>query len=92
MKQAMQMLGASLINFDWSDALPRHDITVPAGTFQGTAVTTANVNLGIMSISVDVWVHPEVPVNGMVKSASSNGIETVLLAYGQEGATTTLAP
>src|SRR5215813_13384836 len=90
MKQAMQMFGASLVSFDWSDALPRRDITVPAGTFQGTAVTAANVNLGILSISVDVWVHPEVPVNGMVKSASSNGIETVLLAYGQDGATTTL--
>ncbi len=86
LKQAMQAFGAELVSFAWTAALPRQDVSVPAGTFEATARTTANVDVGFMSVTVDAWVHPEVPVEGLVESRSSNGIETALLAYGQDGA------
>lgn len=63
-------------------------VTVPAGTFPATAKITAETTfLGSKYVSTS-WMHPQVPINAMVKSVSDdNKMVMELLDYGTSGAT-----
>ncbi len=59
---------------------------VPAGTFKGATASRSEVSfLGKKYIS-DVWLHPAVPLNGMVKSVANTGQTIELLDFGMKGA------
>ena len=66
--------------------LPREDVDVPAGHFAQTIRTTEKLDPG-GSREVTRWSHPDVPFDGAVKRLTSDGRERVLLAYGDDGAT-----
>ena len=64
-------------------AAPKEAVTVPAGTFAGTAKVGHEFTVMGMTHRTTVWVHPAVPFGGMVKSQSEDGkYTTVLLDYG----------
>jgi hypothetical protein len=63
------------------------DVTVPAGTFKGTTVVTSEMTATGESEETKSWVHPAVPMSGVVKSTYDGGDYTmVLLDYGMTGA------
>ncbi len=54
------------------------DVTVPAGTFQGTALAKTK--------DASAWVHPGVPISPLVKAVSADGkTVTELLDFGFDG-------
>jgi len=61
-------------------------ITVPAGTFAGTMKGTTIMQMFGSSLSATGFYHPDVPISGLVKSTSSNGVEMSLLDFGTSGA------
>jgi hypothetical protein len=63
------------------------DVVVPAGTFKGTTVVTSEITATGESEETKSWVHPAVPMSGVVKSVYDDGDYTmVLLDYGTTGA------
>jgi hypothetical protein len=61
-------------------------VTVPAGIFAATNSQRASVKIIGMTIETDSWFHSAVPVNGMVKSVTTDGkSETVLISFGFDG-------
>jgi hypothetical protein len=66
---------------------PQEDVTVPAGTFHGAYKRQQKIETSKASSEQTVWVHPAVPISGVVKSEEiSKPNKTVLLAYGMTGA------
>lgn len=61
-------------------------ITVPAGTFHGTVKASTTMQIFGNSLTSTGYYHPEVPISGLVKSTSSNGVEMSLLDFGMTGA------
>lgn len=59
-------------------------VTVPAGTFAGTTKVHTKVKVMFSTIEGDSFMHPDVPVNGVVKSASKDSV-TELLDFGFNG-------
>ncbi|HOP64890.1 MAG TPA: hypothetical protein PK906_16045 [Spirochaetota bacterium] len=60
-------------------------VTVPAGTFAGTTMLKASVKL-IFTFTQISYLHPGVPVNGLVKATDEDGkVLQVLLDYGFNG-------
>jgi len=63
-------------------------IRVPAGTFSGTTKTDAEVKIFGMTVKSTTHSHPSVPINGMVRSETSDGKSVIeLLDFGLQGAT-----
>jgi hypothetical protein len=62
-------------------------VHVSAGNFNGSTKTSSEVSfLGKKYIS-DIWLHPSVPINGMVKSVNKNeDMKIELLDFGLSGA------
>lgn len=61
-------------------------ITVQAGTFLGTVKANTNLyTFGTWSPAL-AYFHPDVPISGLIKSASDNGIKVELLDFGTSGA------
>lgn len=58
-------------------------VTVPAGTFAGTTKVHTKVKM-IFTIEGDSYLHPDVPVNGVVRSTSKDTV-TELLDFGFNG-------
>jgi hypothetical protein len=48
-------------------------VTVPAGTFAGTTRIHSEGSVFGRTFEADGWFHPIVPINGMVKSVSTDG-------------------
>ena len=86
------MLGTNFAAFQWSfgPAAEKKDVTVPAGTFQGTQPVFAKVQIAFITASATAWVHPAVPLNGGVRTEGSDGGVTELVAFGESGATSEL--
>jgi len=62
-------------------------VTVPAGNFSGCTKTQTLVEFLGDKYSSTVWLHSDVPINGMVKSISNNGkMITELIDFGLSGA------
>jgi hypothetical protein len=70
---------------------PKEDITVAAGTFKGAAKFKGTISMGPFSREIIGWYHPAVPMNGAVKSESTDGdFVHELLDYGTSGAKSAL--
>lgn len=62
-------------------------ITVPAGTFKKTTQMDSVVSVMGMTFRSTVHLHPDVPINGVVRSESSDGKSvSELLDFGKSGA------
>lgn len=61
-------------------------VTVPAGTFQGTVKASTTMHVFGNWLTATGFYHPDVPISGLVKSTSSNGVEMSLLDFGTSGA------
>jgi hypothetical protein len=85
MKSAYQPVLDSLV-IRWN-ALPQEDAAVTAGTFTASYKGVSTVALGGRSITSDVWWHPAVPINGMVRAVSRDPATTSeLVRFGTTGA------
>jgi len=61
-------------------------IQVPAGSFAGTSTIKATVKVLMSTVESQVWLNPAVPVNGVVKSMTTDGKTVVeLLSFGFDG-------
>lgn len=82
---ALQSTWSKLINVDTSfkNGGP---VTVPAGTFASTSTATAEMKILFKTFKSTSWLHPDVPVNGVVRSASDDGKNvTELISFGFDG-------
>jgi hypothetical protein len=61
-------------------------LTVVAGTFNGTTKATSKTSMTGSSEETTSWMHPAVPVYGVVKSTSSDEMTMELLDFGMTGA------
>jgi hypothetical protein len=67
------------------------DVTVAAGDFKGCATMTARASVGPVKTDTRAWLHPAVPLNGIVKAEATDGSSTMeLLDYGTTGAVSAL--
>ena len=70
------------------DQMPQEDAQVIAGTFAACYKGRSTVSFANETTTSDVWFHPAVPVNGMVKSVGVDSpMTTELVDFGMEGAT-----
>ncbi len=61
-------------------------VTVPAGTFASTSTANAEIKIIFKTFKSTSWLHPDVPVNGVVRSASDDGKSvTELISFGYNG-------
>jgi hypothetical protein len=61
-------------------------VTVPAGTFASTSTAKAELKILFKTFKSTSWLHPDVPVNGVVRSASDDGKNiTELISFGFDG-------
>jgi hypothetical protein len=92
MKDSMKMLAQTLVTFDWvkKESLPREDLVVPAGRFDGTATFPFTLTVLWKTITVTTHIHPEVPVYGVVRTDASTGRISELLSFGESGAESVL--
>lgn len=82
---ALQSTWSKLINVDTSFK-QGGPITVPAGTFASTSTAKAEVKILFKTFKSTTWLHPDVPVNGVVRSASDDGKNvTELISFGFNG-------
>lgn len=62
-------------------------ITVPAGTFSNTIKVKSEMSFLGSTHTSEGYLHPDVPINGLVKSVSSeDNFSTVLVDFGKTGA------
>lgn len=67
------------------------EMRVPAGTFREALRGEREVRIGGARVGeMTLWLHSEVPINGMVRSVSSNGTTVELVDFGTSGATPTI--
>lgn len=66
----------------------REDVEVAAGTFRGAAKQPRELEFMEQRLEADVWVHPAVPVSGIVRfrARGTGGHELELIGFGLEGA------
>lgn len=66
---------------------PQEDVTVPAGTFRGCYKRSQKVETQHAASEQTVWVHPAVPISGVVRSEEvGKPNKTELLTWGISGA------
>ncbi len=69
-----------------SSAADGGSVAVPAGSFAGTSTIKTTMKVMISTIEMQTWLHPAVPINGMVKSMTTDGKTVVeLLSFGTNG-------
>lgn len=72
---------------------PQSDVTTPAGTFRGCYRQNTKLGFSGDNAEMSVWIHPGVPLSGVVKAETTDRAWTVqLLAFGTEGAESELTP
>ena len=78
---------SGLVTQKTDQAAPGGTLKTAAGTFTQTVKVRSNVSFLGRSYPSEAWLHPAVPINGMVKSVSGDGTQTVeLLSFGLSGA------
>ncbi|MBN1500317.1 MAG: hypothetical protein JW982_09180 [Spirochaetes bacterium] len=61
-------------------------VSVPAGNFQGSTKITSSVKILFKTYKATTYLHPDVPVNGVIKTVSEDGeVLSELLDYGFDG-------
>jgi hypothetical protein len=94
MMQAMWKPAMSAFVIDWSASAPRENARADAGEFEGCYKRRMDIGIGPYHQKTDAWLHPAVPINGIVRSASigKNPSLTELVAFGTEGAVSAFGP
>lgn len=65
------------------EGAPREDVTVAAGTFKGSFKFHSEGGFGPFRSAADAWIHPDVYLNGLVRSVAEGGESSMdLLAFG----------
>jgi hypothetical protein len=96
----MQLMSAmwkpvlSAFVIDWAATAPRENASASAGDFAGCYKRRLDLSVGGYHQKTDAWMHPAVPINGIVRSASvgKNPSLTELIAFGNEGAKSAFGP
>ncbi len=61
-------------------------VSVPAGNFSASSKITTTVKILFQTITATTYLHPDVPVNGVIKTVSDKGeVMSELLDYGFNG-------
>ena len=61
-------------------------VTVPAGKFASTSTAKSEVKILFKTFKSTTWLHPDVPVNGVVRTSSEDGENvTELISFGYNG-------
>lgn len=72
--------------------VPQEDVTVPAATFRGAYKRQQKVETAQATTDQNVWIHPAVPISGVVKSEEiGKPNKTELLTWGVSGAKSELS-
>ncbi len=79
----------NMMTISWEN-MPKEDVTVPAGEFKQSFKFSAKTSIGLFSFKSENWCHPEVPINGIVKSEGENGFKMELVDFGHSGATSVI--
>lgn len=92
--QAMWKPVLSSFVIDWSASAPRENANAGAGQFDGCYKRRLDIGVGPYHQKTDAWLHPAVPINGIVRSATvgKNPSITELIAFGNQGATSAFSP
>lgn len=95
--QLMSAMWKPVLNsfvIDWSVSAPRENASAGAGQFEGCYKRRLDIGVGPYHQKTDAWLHPSVPINGIVRSASvgKNPSLTELVAFGTEGAVSAFGP
>lgn len=84
--QQVKAMGTSLGNARWGEATAtREDLRVDAGMFRGAWRVGSTFALRGGSLDVTAWAHSAVPFDGLVRWVATNGDESVLIGYGDDG-------
>jgi hypothetical protein len=76
----------SALVISWAD-LPREDAQVPAGSFAGCFKQRSTASFAGYEMTSDAWLHPAVPINGLVRSVGvDKPVSMELVAFGTSGA------
>ncbi|MBI3200455.1 MAG: hypothetical protein HYZ29_02860 [Myxococcales bacterium] len=71
---------------------PQEDVTVPAATFRGAYKRQQKMEVGQAQSDQNVWIHPAVPISGVVKSEEiGKPAKTELITWGTTGAKSEMA-
>jgi len=94
MMQAMWKPILSQFVIDWSASAPREDASAGAGRFEGCYKRRLDIGVGPYHQKTDAWLHPVVPINGIVRSATvgKNPSISELIAFGNTGAVSSFSP
>ncbi len=88
--QSMKPVFQSSINMlavSWQ-GLPRETASVTAGTFPGCFKAMTDASWGAWHSTATSWMHPTVPISGLVKSVGlSRPSSMELVGFGDSGAT-----
>jgi hypothetical protein len=75
-----------ILTVNWQ-GLPQEDLSVPAGSFAGCYQRKDGPGWILGGVASRVWLHPLVPLTGLVRAQALNGSGTMeLVAFGQHGA------
>jgi len=79
--------GLANMNVNVEGTMDGGTVSVPAGTFNGTAKVSSEASFLGSTVKSTGWFHSDVPINGMVKSISDDGkYSSELLDFGTSGA------
>ena len=95
--QLMQAMWKPTLSFfvvDWSASAPRENASATAGQFAGCYKRRLDIAVGPYQQKTDAWIHPAVPINGIVRSATvgKNPSISELIAFGNQGASSSFEP
>lgn len=92
--QAMWKPVLSSFVIQWSASAPRENASAGAGQFEGCYKRRLDIGVGPYQQKTDAWLHPAVPINGIVRSATvgKNPSLSELIAFGNTGAVSAFGP
>lgn len=95
--QLMQAMWKPILSsfvIHWSASAPREDASAGAGQFAGCYKRRLDISVGPYHQKTDAWLHPAVPINGIVRSATvgKNPSVSELIAFGNTGAVSAFGP
>jgi hypothetical protein len=86
MKSVFQS-SVNMLSVSWV-GLPQETVNVVAGPFGGCFKAVTDASWGVWHSSATSWMHPTVPISGLVKSVGISSPSTMeLVGFGDSGAT-----
>lgn len=85
--KSMYQSSVNMLAVSWV-GLPHESVNVVAGSFGGCFKAVTDASWGIWRSSATTWMHPTVPISGLVKSVGISQPTTMeLVGFGDSGAT-----